>query len=134
MRKLHGACLCGAVTFSLDDDFSHFYLCHCDQCKKLTGSAHASNLFTQPHNIRWEQGEQAIVRYNHPTRTFSNAFCGQCGANLPYLSQSGKALIVPAGSLNELPSKSPDCQIFCDEQAPWHQAGMLTKHLPGFPE
>ncbi|WP_448549604.1 GFA family protein [Thalassotalea fusca] len=131
---LTGGCCCGKVSFSLQDHFSHFYFCHCEQCKKLTGSAHASNLFTSPENITWLQGQQFTKRYDHPERSFSQVFCVECGSGLPFLSQSEKFLIVPAGSLNEEPSKSVDAQIFCAEQAKWHSDGINQHKVAGFPE
>jgi len=48
MTHVSGSCLCGQVTFESKDDFQQFHLCHCIQCQKATGSAHAANLFTAP--------------------------------------------------------------------------------------
>ncbi|MFT5722637.1 MAG: hypothetical protein ACI9W6_002970, partial [Motiliproteus sp.] len=121
---ISGGCCCGEVTFSLEDNFSNFYFCHCQQCRKLTGTAYASNLFTSPDNISWTKGIDKTIRYDHPERSFSKAFCSKCGSGLPFVSKSGKSLIVPAGSLNEEPSKELDAQIFCAEQTEWHKAGI----------
>ncbi len=44
-RKLSGECLCGRVKFSVIENFKTFYQCHCKQCKQLTGTAFASNIF-----------------------------------------------------------------------------------------
>lgn len=111
-HKISGGCCCGEVTFAVEDHFKHFYFCHCEQCRKMTGSAHASNLFTAPDNIRWLTGESMTQRYDHPHRSLTQVFCKKCGSGLPYVSSNGKFLIVPAGSLNEEPSKSPDARIF----------------------
>ena len=133
-RRLTGGCVCGAVRFSLEDDFSHFFFCHCQQCRKMSGSSHASNLFTRTDNLVWEQGEDQTVRYDYPGRTFTRVFCRHCGSGLPYVSQSGKSLVVPAGCLEQEPSKMPDAQIFCAEQTQWFKAGMAARHFDGFPE
>ncbi|MBB3063679.1 GFA family protein [Microbulbifer rhizosphaerae] len=129
-----GGCVCGEVLFSIEDDFENFYFCHCEQCRKMTGSAHASNLFTRPDNIKWEKGFDSVKRYDHPTRTFSQAFCTHCGSALPYVSKSGKALVVPAGSLDEEPKKALDAQIFCSEETEWHKVGLSSPKHSGFPE
>jgi len=129
-----GGCCCGEVSFSLQDNFSHFYFCHCEQCRKLTGSAHASNLFTSPANITWLKGKERTKRYDHPERSFSQVFCVECGSGLPFISQSGKFLIVPAGSLDSEPSKSVEAQIFCAEQTKWHSEGINQRQVQGFPE
>jgi len=41
-----GSCLCGEVRFEIEGEFERFYLCHCEFCRKDTGSAHAANLFS----------------------------------------------------------------------------------------
>ncbi|KLN67189.1 GFA family protein [Vibrio sp. VPAP30] len=132
-REIKGSCCCGKVTFQLKDEFKMFFFCHCLQCRKLTGSAHASNLFTSPDNIKWLSGEESVKRYDHPTRSFSKTFCTHCGSALPFLTQSSKFLIVPAGSLDQEPEKKLDAQIFCNEQADWHREGLQAIKVDGFP-
>jgi len=62
--KISGGCLCGAVTYEVQNNFKHFYFCHCEQCRKITGSAHASNLFTEPDAIKWTAGEAHKKQFN----------------------------------------------------------------------
>ena len=133
-KMITGSCCCGDVAFTLEDNFTDFYLCHCEQCRKLTGSAHASNLFTSPDNINWVSGLEKIKRYDHPTRVFTQAFCENCGSGVPFVTQDGKSLLVPAGSLNEESVKKLDAEIFCSEQTHWHKSAMSVGKLPGFPE
>ena len=127
MSTITGSCLCGAVQFELEDEFAMFRWCHCNECRKATGSAHASNLFTRPDNINWHCGEEQIKRFDLPGQVFSNAFCTACGANVPYVSLSGKALIVPAGSLDRDPVKPDSENIFWSERAGWYDAGLSGK-------
>jgi hypothetical protein len=133
-NTISGSCCCGGVEFTLADNFSNFYFCHCEQCRKLTGSAHASNLFTSPDNINWAKGAEKVKRYDHPERSFSKAFCENCSSGLPFISKSGKSLIVPAGSLNGEPSINLDAQIFCSEQTEWHKKGLQITKITGFPQ
>ncbi len=44
-KNIKGKCLCGSIQFTVKEPFHHFYFCHCSQCQKSTGSAHAANLF-----------------------------------------------------------------------------------------
>ena len=133
-KIISGSCCCGDVEFTLEDNFSHFFFCYCEQCRKLSGTAHASNLFTSPDNINWVKGAEKIKRYDHPERSFSKAFCANCASGLPYVSQSGQSLIVPVGSLNDEPSKQLDAQIFCAEQTDWHKVGLEAPKVDGFPK
>lgn len=132
-RIIHGSCLCGDVRFELDDDFSRFHFCHCVQCRKASGAAHGANFFTRPENIRWLAGEQLVKRYDVPNRTITNAFCGQCGSGLPYLSSSGTALVVQAGCLDDTPNCSPHSNIFWHERPAWYDAAVASPQHDGFP-
>ncbi|MFB2927260.1 GFA family protein [Aeromonas hydrophila] len=69
-----GGCCCESVAFKLKDDLVTCFFCHYEQCRKLTGSAHASNLFTFSSNIEWTKGEDKIKCYDHPTRLFPKIF------------------------------------------------------------
>lgn len=134
MKKLSGSCLCGTVTFVIDDAFDHFQLCHCIQCQKTTGSAHASNLFTDPQGITWLSGQEDIARFDVEGRRISNAFCRRCGSRVPYLSLSGDVLAVPAGSLNDKPALAPQANIFWPERAGWYDEALLAPHYAEFIE
>ncbi len=131
---LNGGCLCGAVKFQIKNQFDHFQLCHCTQCQKCTGSAHASNLFTEPANITWLSGLEMLVRYDVEGRRLSNQFCRQCGSRMPWLSLSGDVLAVPAGSLDDAPSMKPKANIFWPERASWYDEGLNAQTYQTFAE
>ncbi len=133
-RTLSGECLCGRVKFSVTDSFKAFYQCHCKQCQQLTGSAFASNIFTAADNIQWLCGQDQITIYEHPSREFSKSFCKTCGSAVPFLNKTKTSLIVPAGSLNELPDIQPQANIFTSEEACWLKSGLKAEKFSGFPE
>ncbi|GAB3033763.1 GFA family protein [Bowmanella dokdonensis] len=131
-NTLTGQCLCGQVRFTLRDNFRNFHLCHCKQCQQLTGSAFAANLFTDMGNIEWTQGRDRLTTYRHPSRDFSHAFCKSCGSALPYINKRNTALVVPAGSLNDMPKITPQANIFVTEQVCWLEEGRLAERFEGF--
>lgn len=126
--------MCGDVAFTVKEDFKDFYLCHCKQCKHLTGSAFAANIITDKDNITWHSGQDKVSTYEHPSRSFSKSFCRQCGSALPYINKAGTSLVVPAGSLNDPPEMSPQANVFSAEEAPWLRGGTEAKKFPGFPD
>ncbi len=132
MKRISGSCLCGSVKFEMDDSFQSFYWCHCTECRKSSGTAHVSNLFTAPDNIQWIEGISEINRFDLPGQDFSNAFCRQCGSNVPYVSKSGTALIVPAGSLDQTPSSKPPKNIYWSERADWYDSGVDSQGTSRF--
>lgn len=134
MSKISGSCLCGKVSFESNNTFDQFHLCHCIQCQKITGSAHAANLFTSPDNIQWLSGEEFIKRFDYPGRDFPKAFCTECGCTVPFISGSGKALIVPAGCLDAKPDIDAQDNIFCDEKASWYDKALSAQPFAKFPK
>ncbi len=134
MERVKGSCLCGSVTFDIKNEFELFQLCHCVQCQKTTGSAHASNLFTDAKNISWKSGKELVVRFDVEGRRISNAFCSRCGSRVPFVSLSGKILAVPAGVLDDSPSISPQANIFWPERAHWYDAAVEATRFDAFME
>ena len=121
MSPIHsGGCLCGAVRFEVEGDFDAFFLCHCSRCRKATGSAHASNLFSGSAELRWLKGEDSVSVYLLPETRFGKAFCKTCGSALPRLQPSG-TLLVPAGSLETPVPNVPDAHIFFADRGNWDE-------------
>lgn len=122
-----GSCLCGAVRFKIDGDFDRFYLCHCEYCRKDTGSAHAANLFSASASLAWERGEDKVTTFNLPETRHTRSFCSTCGSALPYVSE--RMLVVPAGCLNTEVPIVPDANIFVASKARWEHD---LANLPAF--
>ncbi len=120
--KHSGSCLCGAVRFEIAGDFERFYLCHCEYCRKDTGSAHAANLFSSTASLEWLSGEDKVRVFNLPSTRHRNCFCSTCGSALPDLQMNGALLKVPAGSLDTEVRVRPDAHIFCASKASWDEA------------
>lgn len=132
--KISGSCLCGDIRYSVDDLFHQLYFCHCDQCKKITGSAYASNLFIKKEYLNWVEGEERITIYKDPKRDFTKVFCPKCGSGLPFISGDGKQYIVPAGTLSEEPTKPNTASIFCGEISQWEKSISTANKFKRFPE
>lgn len=133
-KTISGSCLCSSIEFECKNHFQQFHLCHCSQCQKASGSAHASNLFTDVDNIVWKKGKSLVSRYDVPGRTITSAFCRKCGSPVPYISGSGKALVVPAGSLDVKPEITPHSHIFWEERACWYDDSQEAEKVDRFPD
>ena len=133
-RILNGGCLCGTVRYAIKDEFRLFHLCHCIQCRRITGSAYAANLFTDLKHLEWTKGQDLIRQFEFPKREFTKVFCTLCGSGLPFPSNDGLSIIIPAGSLDEEPSIKPMRNIFWEEHVTWFDAGMMAPHVEGFDE
>lgn len=133
MSKHSGSCLCGAVRFEVDGEFERFYLCHCEYCRKGTGSAHAANLFSSTATLRWISGEGNVRRFDLPATRHSRSFCNTCGSPLPRLQMNGTLLAVPAGSLDSRVDIRPDAHLFMASKANWDEALETVPKLDRLP-
>ena len=121
-KTTRGSCLCNSVTYQFHTPELIFQYCHCSRCRKFTGSAHASNIIIKPEQFEWLDGEQLVGRFEHPeARHFATCFCTKCGSSLPWLSKSGRAVIIPAGTLDEDPGIRPTQNIFWKDRAAWRE-------------
>ena len=131
-KTIHGSCLCGDVTYEVIGNIGLFQYCHCSRCRKLTGTAHASNLFVDPADFRYTSGEERVTRFDmEEAKYFAPCFCNRCGSTLPWMSKTGKVVIVPAGTLDEAPDIKPIQNIYWDSRADWH---VETSELVKFAE
>ncbi|MFW5489091.1 MAG: GFA family protein [Desulfovibrio sp.] len=129
--KYAGSCLCGKVTFEVEGEFENFYLCHCERCRKDTGSAHAANMFSSTAILRWLSGQDMVKTFNFNETGHIKSFCSQCGSALPNIQMEGKLLVVPAGSLDCDTPIGPDAHIFVSRKANWDKD---LEKLPTFKE
>lgn len=117
--KHAGACLCGKVAFEVEGDLDNFFLCHCERCRKDTGSSHAANLFSSTARLRWLSGEEDVRTFNFNETGHIKSFCIHCGSALPNIQMDGALLVVPAGSLDSDVPIRPDAHIFIANKANW---------------
>ena len=122
---IEGACLCRRVRYRVKGPFDEFHLCHCSQCRRSTGSAHAANIFTSPDRIEWLAGEDLVRRFTpDEPGMISKCFCSHCGSLVPYTSLKSGKLVIPAGSLEGPAGMLPQDNIFWRDRADWYDAGL----------
>jgi len=127
---LSGSCLCGAVTYRVKAPFKQFAHCHCQRCRKATGTGHATNLYVERDNFEWVTGQDRTALYDLPSaKSFATAFCRTCGSRLPHHTRSGRTVVIPAGSLDDAPPMPPQARIFWESRAAWACSG---EDLPKF--
>lgn len=122
-----GSCLCGAVTYEIDGDIGPGYYCHCQRCRKASGSIMAANALIDFASLRITSGEDALRTYFAESTGLERRFCGLCGS--PILSHrpaTGRTAI-RLGSLDSEPPRGPGAHIFVASKAAWEN---LDEDLP----
>ena len=119
---IRGSCLCGGVKFEFTQTAGPFELCHCNRCRKVSGSAYRAGLLVQAKDFRWIEGKELIKTFEAPIvespPAYHQCFCSRCGCPAPNLAHGG-SLFVPAGLLDDDPKARPDKHIYVELRAPW---------------
>lgn len=74
-----GGCLCGAVRFTARLTKTTFGACHCEMCRRWTGSA-LLGITLPTGNIAWSGEAHIATRQTSPWAM--RAWCRECGSNL----------------------------------------------------
>lgn len=128
-----GACLCGQASFEIEGEFDLFLFCHCTYCQKDTGTIHGANLISHTAKLKWLSGEEHTKIYNLKGTRHTKCFCQNCGSALPYMYE-GKTLVLPAGSIEFVPSITPTAHIFYESRAKWEDGLAKVQKFDQFPK
>ncbi len=132
-NTLSGSCLCGAVNYTVTGEERRFYHCHCQRCRKASGTGHASNLFVKG-TLEWNSGETLVRTYKLPeAERFSNTFCSTCGGRVPRFVEEFGVAFIPAGSLDDEPEIRPQARVFTGSRAGWSCDGSEMTEFTEYP-
>ena len=124
-RTLTGQCLCGAVQYTVEDEFEYALNCHCSQCRRATGAAFKSFGGIKREALAVTKGGKLLMIFGdegaHDVR------CGICGSFLYSVCRDAAYVHVTLGSLVDTPSMRPTAHIFVGSKAPWYT---ITDDLP----
>lgn len=126
-----GSCLCGEIQYQIDGEIGDGFYCHCQRCRKASGSAFASNAILPPNSFKLVQGEQFYKAYFNESTGLIRTFCNNCGS--PILSERPATGLtaIRLGTLDSPLSKGPKAHIFVASKAEWNE---ITDELPCFDE
>jgi hypothetical protein len=115
MRKLAGGCNCGKVTFQVEGDPVRVGICHCEICRKSTGSAF--NFFAV-----WNSKNVTIVgdteSWIHSTD--HRHFCPTCGSSLYGVVHGNDEIEISAGAFDNGPSDLlPTYELWVHRRERW---------------
>lgn len=82
MTSYRGGCSCGAVRFAIGR-FLYVMACHCDACKKRTGSAFGLSVMVDDGDVAEFTGAtKTFVRTAESGRPVRYEFCPDCGTTV----------------------------------------------------
>ncbi|KAI4283764.1 MAG: hypothetical protein L6R35_005056 [Caloplaca aegaea] len=91
-------------------------LCHCNDCRKITGSTFSTNIFAPTADLSLVSGApKTMSKRTDKGNTITSYFCGECGTTL-WRESDG----IEAGVLDEMSDRRPpDQELYSDRRAAW---------------
>jgi len=108
---IKGHCMCGAVTVSAARLGDGMNACHCDMCRRWTGSA-----FVAVH------GAADDVRFDGPVKTVATSewatrgWCDNCGSTLFYRLNHDGAYGIAAGLFDDTAGRVMTIEYYVDQK------------------
>jgi hypothetical protein len=128
-----GGCLCGAVRFRVRRFVGPFELCHCNRCRKATGSAFAAMIGVRVEDFAFLSGQELVASYEAPILqeppAYRTAFCSRCGSPAPNPEPTAAWLEIHAGLLDGDPGLKPERHILVEHKASWYEIEDLLPQL-----
>jgi hypothetical protein len=116
-RTLAGKCYCGAVEYSVADEFLYAANCHCSNCRRTTGSAFKPFAGIEREKLAIFKGGENLLIFGEEDA--NNTHCRRCGSLLYSVVREGAFVHVAMGTLVDPPSIRPTHHIFVGSKAPW---------------
>ena len=119
MATLRGSCLCGGIKFEVAEAPDTLRYCHCESCKKLSGSIGTVNGRVRSSTIRILAGKELLQTFQ-PAEGSAKTFCRTCGSNLfgggwP----DSETTSVRASALDDPVDARPSAHLFVRSVAAW---------------
>jgi hypothetical protein len=121
MPKISGSCLCGAVRYECNAEPLGMAICHCSHCQKVSGSAFSVNIVVPAPSVTWQgQTPASYADKGESGRSLSRKFCRNCGSSIATEAEGlPGALIIKAGTLDDLSWLKPNTHIWTSSAQPW---------------
>lgn len=118
-ESVRGACLCGAVQFTLDLPFRFCVHCHCGWCRRAHGAPLVTWVGLPNEGLHFTSGEDALTHYESSPGV-RRSFCKTCGTTLFYASTRwpDEVHTVPGNFLDPLPM-APSAHVNYSSRVDW---------------
>ena len=126
-----GGCLCGAIRYEITGERVRAAHCHCDECRRATGSSFATVAFFKEEDVKVIQGTPK--QFFHPAdsgNTMTKEFCGNCGSQvLGAGSGSPGVRSVRVGTLDDASFVKPQMNLYTGKALPFTRLPDDTEHF-----
>lgn len=130
MTDFAGGCLCGAVRYVCSGDPEMAGHCHCEDCRRSSGSGHSSHLAVPETSVALSGEVRGYERAAASGNIVTRYFCPTCGAALFSRNSAMTGMMfLRASSLDDLAVFKPQMHVYVSRAASWDHC---TQGLPVF--
>ncbi|QYS98054.1 CENP-V/GFA domain-containing protein [Trichoderma simmonsii] len=122
-----GGCICGKIRYTYNAEPITKVLCHCDDCRKISGSNYSVNFLVPEAAFQVTVGTPKIFsKVADSGDTINSYFCGDCGSMIWRESTNcGPNKVVKAGTLDDsgkiISTSVFDAEVFTRSRVEWVQ-------------
>jgi hypothetical protein len=113
-----GGCLCGAVRYSVTGALRPVVMCHCTQCRRMTGHVMAATAARRADFRLLAEGE---LKWYAASKEARRGFCGRCGSTLFWEGVERDDISIAAGSLDDSRGLRIACHIFVADKGDYYE-------------
>ncbi len=115
-----GQCLCGEVKFTISSKPLRMAQCHCEDCKKITGTGHVSIAFFKKNQVDIKGETKGYASATDSGSTITRNFCPTCGSRLFGCNSKSEDIIgVSIGTLENSSWFKPDVIVYNKRKPDW---------------
>ncbi|KAF2767351.1 hypothetical protein EJ03DRAFT_315958 [Teratosphaeria nubilosa] len=134
-----GGCFCGKVRMRYTDDIAGTALCHCADCRKISGGAYSTNIIVPGEGFEVTSGQpKTITKKADSGNDITSYFCGDCGTTLFRGGATfGQNKVVKVGVMDDpkiIEAAKPAMELYVPQRASWLApvaGSQQLKDMPG---
>ena len=113
-----GGCLCGAVRYEVRGPLRPVVMCHCTQCRRVTGHLMAA---TAARHADFTLLSQSALTWYDSSAEARRGFCSACGSTLFWQGLGRDYLAIAAGTLDDSSDLRTACHIFTADKGGYYE-------------
>lgn len=131
MNTIAGACLCGAVRFTIEPPTLFCAHCHCRFCRGAHGAAFVTWVGAAETRFAFSEGEHTVAWYASSEQS-RRGFCSRCGTTLFYTSTLSPGEVhVARACIGGALDREPQGHVFYDQHVPWYEPNDALPKIDG---
>lgn len=121
--KVTGGCHCGHIKYEAEVDPATIRVCHCTDCRKLTGTVFRAAIASLPGTFVLGSGTPKIyIKTAESGNKRAHAFCPECGTPIYAAAFEPNPSIygLRVGGIDQCSQLAPPArQVWCRSALPW---------------